>query len=77
MSQLLVRKIEADILSALKERAARNGRSAEAEHREILRKALLPKRSKKSLKDMLLAIPDVGDDEDFARSVDHGREVDL
>lgn len=41
MSQLTVRNVQAQIVRALKQRAAANGRSAEAEHREILRTALL------------------------------------
>lgn len=40
MTNLLVRDVPKDILSRLKERARANGRSAEAEHREILRQAL-------------------------------------
>ena len=42
MSQLTVRKLSRQIIDGLKQRAVTNGRSAEAEHREILRKALLP-----------------------------------
>jgi antitoxin FitA len=42
MSQLTVRNVSAEIVRALKKRAAGHGRSAEAEHREILREALLP-----------------------------------
>jgi plasmid stability protein len=38
--QLTVRKIPDDIVRALRIRAARNGRSAEAEHRLILAEAL-------------------------------------
>ena len=41
MSQLTVRNVSAQIVRNLKQRAAAHGRSAEAEHREILRKALL------------------------------------
>ncbi len=37
---LHVRNLDADLIGRLKRRAARNGRSAEAEHREILRLAL-------------------------------------
>ena len=37
---LHVRNLEPDLISRLKRRAARHGRSAEAEHREILRQAL-------------------------------------
>ena len=40
MSQLTVRNISAELVRSLKQRAAENGRSAEAEHREILREAL-------------------------------------
>ena len=42
MPQLTVRRLSGQIISRLKQRAAANGRSAEAEHREILREALLP-----------------------------------
>ena len=40
MSQLTVRNIPQEIVRALRVRAARNGRSAEAEHRLILARAL-------------------------------------
>jgi plasmid stability protein len=59
----------------LKLRAARHGRSAEAEHREILRDALLPAEKKFPLKELLLAIPAVGKDADFERLSDRGRDV--
>lgn len=41
MPQLTVRKMDEHLILLLKQRAARHGRSAEAEHREILRQALL------------------------------------
>ena len=41
MAQLTVRKLPRQIVDSLKQRAAANGRSAEAEHRAILRRALL------------------------------------
>jgi len=41
MAQLTVRSLNERIVRALKQRAAAHGRSAEAEHREILRTALL------------------------------------
>ena len=37
---LHVRNLEDDLIAKLKRRAARHGRSTEAEHREILRQAL-------------------------------------
>lgn len=40
MASLHVRDIEDEIVDLLKKRAVHNGRSAEAEHREILRSAL-------------------------------------
>jgi plasmid stability protein len=41
MTQLTVRNVTEQIVRTLKQRAAAHGRSAEAEHREILREALL------------------------------------
>jgi plasmid stability protein len=40
MTNLLVRDVPEEVLRRLKARARANGRSAEAEHREILRQAL-------------------------------------
>jgi plasmid stability protein len=40
MAQLLVRGVPRDIVEALKRQASNHGRSAEAEHRAILEKAL-------------------------------------
>ncbi len=77
MNQLIVRNLEEEVVRELKIRAARHGRSAEAEHREILREALLPETRTKSLKEHLLAIPEVGEDADFERLPDRGRDVKL
>jgi antitoxin FitA len=77
MAQLLVRDIEADVVSELKIRAAQHGRSAEEEHRQILREALRPHGPAKSLKEFLLQMPDIGEDRDFERSGDRGRPVEL
>jgi plasmid stability protein len=41
MTQLTVRNVSEQIVRTLRQRAAAHGRSAEAEHREILREALL------------------------------------
>jgi len=76
VAQLIVRNIEAEVVRALKVRAARHGRSAEAEHREILREVLL-NRPAPSLKEHLLQIPDVGDDDDFLVPRLPARRVDL
>ena len=77
MGQLLVRGIDDDIVQRLKLRAARNGNSAEEEHRRILREALGVKGAPRTLKELLMEIPGVGEDADFERSPDRGRPVDL
>ncbi len=60
-----MRNVGEQIVRALKRRAARHGRSAEAEHREILRAALGSDVDDASFKAFLAAMPDVGADEDF------------
>ncbi|HEX5718486.1 MAG TPA: DNA-binding protein [Thermoanaerobaculia bacterium] len=77
MNQLIVRNLEEEVVRELRLRAARHGRSAEAEHREILREALLPAKDRRSLKELLLAIPAGGEDADFERNPDLGRDVEL
>ncbi len=76
-AQLLVRGIDPDLVRELKLRAARNGNSAEEEHRRILREALGLKGPARTLKELLLEIPDVGRDADFDRSQDRGRPIRL
>jgi plasmid stability protein len=51
MAQLIVRNLDQELVARLKLRAAEHGRSAEAEHREILRQALAlePRRDFKEL----------------------------
>gem|GEM_PF-574930 len=73
VAQLVVRNLDENTVRALKERAAEHGRSAEEEHREILRRALnVPS---PGFKAMLMSVPDVGDDADFARRDDLGRKT--
>lgn len=63
-ANLVVRNVDDDIALALKQLAASHGRSAEAEHREILRTALQrPKR--RSVAEVLSSMPNVGEDADF------------
>lgn len=64
-TNLIVRNVDPEIVKALKELVARNGRSAEAEHRAILEAALRRPR-KRSLNEILAAMPNVGEDSDFA-----------
>jgi plasmid stability protein len=77
MAQLLVRNIESEVVRELKVRAARHGHSAEEEHRRILRDALSPNGSVVSFKELLLSMPDVGEDEDFVQPRDAARPIDL
>jgi plasmid stability protein len=67
MAQLIVRNLTDEIVKRLRKRAAEVGRSMEAEHREILREALMVKKHRKSLRQSLLDMPNVGRDEDFVR----------
>jgi plasmid stability protein len=66
MAQLLVRKVSDGLVKALKQRAAKRNRSAEQEHREILKAALHGPR-RRHLAEVLMEIPGVGEDGDFAR----------
>jgi plasmid stability protein len=74
---LIVRNIDEELVRLLKIRAAERGRSAEAEHREILREALQPGGDSKAFDRLLLEMPNVGDDDDFERIRDTGRAVEL
>jgi plasmid stability protein len=75
VGQLIVRNLEDDVILALKRRAARHGRSSEAEHRAILREVLAEEPVRPSFKDFLLSMPDVGEDEDFEAPRDLPRDV--
>lgn len=66
MAQLIVRNLPEEIVRALKARAAHHQRSAEQEHREILRAALVAP-PRRSIAEVLASMPNVGRDEDFAR----------
>jgi plasmid stability protein len=69
MANLVVRNLDPRIVDALKQRAARHGRSAEAEHRALLETLLLQPKGK-SFAEALAAMPNVGQDEDFERIED-------
>lgn len=66
MANLLVRGLDEAIIDALKSQAAAHGRSAEAEHREILAAALRRPR-KRPFAAVLAGMPNVGEDSDFER----------
>ena len=63
-TNLVVRNVDEDVALALKQMAASHGRSAEAEHREIL-KAALQRPKRRSFAEVLSSMPDVGEDADF------------
>lgn len=69
MTNLIVRNLEERIVQALKQRAVRHHRSAEAEHRVILEEALLKTR-RRPLAEVLASMPNTGHDKDFERSQD-------
>jgi len=66
MTSLIVRNLDEELVRKLKQRAARNSRSAEAEHRAILEAALMKTR-RRSLANVLASMPEVGLDSDFER----------
>ena len=57
MLQLLVRNLDSRVVAALKARAAKHGRSAEAEHRAILERALLAAPPEQDFKAFLRSAP--------------------
>lgn len=77
VAQLIVRNIDERLVRLLKVRAGQHGRSAEAEHREILKQALQGGGDAASFNAFLLEMPDVGEDRDFERPRDTGRKVAL
>jgi plasmid stability protein len=67
MAQLVVRNLDAELVTKLKQRAAANHHSAEEEHRQILRRSLLGPR-RRNFAEVLAAMPNVGEDGDFVRA---------
>ena len=61
----MVRILPDKLVRAPKQRAVKHHKSAEQEHREILKTALQGTRRRK-LADILATIPNVGEDGDFA-----------
>ena len=76
MPQLIVRNLDRRIVAALKARAASRGRSAEAEHRAILERALLGAPPAQDFKAFLRSMP-LSPDLDVSRSRDKGRKNQL
>lgn len=63
-ANLVVRNVDEELVRTLKQVAAAHGRSAEAEHREILRN-VLQRPPRRSVNEVLASMPNVGEDEDF------------
>lgn len=77
MGQLLVRNLDDELVQQLKVRAARHGRSMEAEHRKILREVLTEQKEEKevpSFKSLLSEMPELPEDE-LQRQDDLGRDI--
>jgi plasmid stability protein len=75
MASLVVRNLDQRIVDALDQRAARHGRSVEAELRAILEDVLLGRPKKRNLAEALASMPNVGRDEDFERLEDADEDV--
>jgi plasmid stability protein len=63
-TNLIVRNVDDRIALELKQRAVANGRSAEAEHRNILKDAL-QRPPRRPFAEVLASMPNVGNDTDF------------
>ncbi|MFA5942038.1 MAG: hypothetical protein WC809_22025 [Sinimarinibacterium sp.] len=63
-TDLIVRNVDKDVVFALKRAAATHGRSAEAEHRKILRAALM-RPARRALAEVLANMPNIGTEADF------------
>jgi plasmid stability protein len=72
VADLLVRGVEEALVQALKKRAGAHGVSQEAELRAILADALLSP-PRRTLAEVLAAMPDVGHDADFERPAERER----
>lgn len=74
MATLHIRDLDDDLAQSLRERAARNARSMEAEVRALLAAAIAKPR-RRSFAEVLASMPDVGEDSDFARARSSGRQI--
>lgn len=63
-TNLVVRNVDEELVRTLKQVAVAHGRSAEAEHREILRN-VLQRPPRRSVAEVLSSMPNVGEDADY------------
>lgn len=66
MADLLIRRLDEEVVRTLGTRASAHGRSADAEHRTIVQEGVTKPRQR-SLAEVLASMPDVGTDADFER----------
>lgn len=77
MTSINLDNLSQDNRDRLQQRAKNHGRSLESELDSILTSVFEPEPAENSLKELLLAMPDVGEDEDFNRVRDNAREISL
>lgn len=77
MTSINLDNLSKDNRDRLQQRAAMHDRSLESELDSILTSVFAEKNADNSLKELLLAMPDVGEDADFNRVRDNAREVSL
>ena len=77
MTSINLDNLSKDKRDRLQQRAAIHGRSLETELDLILTSVFEPKTAENSLKELLLAMPDVGEDDDFNRVRDNAKEISL
>ena len=75
--QLTIRGLDSQVVKDLRILAASHGRSMEAEIREILTESVTRGHVEQSLKDLLLAMPNLGEDANFERTQSAMRSVEL
>ena len=69
MTSINLDNLSQDNRDRLQQRAAIHGRTLESKLDSILTSVFEPKSAENSLKELLLAMPDVGEDADFTRNV--------
>ena len=77
MPQILVRRLDQQVVHRLRAKAASDGISAEEEARRILRRSLVGDAPDMPLIDFLRTMPDVGDGRIFRRPKRKPRKVTL
>lgn len=77
MTSINLDNLSKDNRDRLKQRAAIYGRSLESELDSILSSVFEPETAENSLKELLITMPDVGEDANFNCVRDNAREISL